>query len=273
MPSAIINVMDRAARKAGRALVRDFGEVEQLQVSKKGAADFVSAADLKAERVLRQELNRARPEFAFLGEEGGIQGESRDRWVVDPLDGTSNFLHGIPHFAISIALELDGQVVAGAIFEPLSDQFYWAEKGAGAFLGNSRLRVSARTRMAEAIIATGIPHLGMADHERYLKGLTTLMGEVAGIRRFGAAALDMAYVAAGRFDGFWEFGLNRWDLAAGELLVHEAGGFVSDIAGGNAHLDTGNIVAANANLHGDLIGILKSFDSAAAPTPAAAQPA
>ncbi len=271
MPSAIINVMDRAARKAGRALVRDFGEVEQLQVSKKGAADFVSAADLKAERVLRQELARARPEFAFLGEEGGVQGESRDRWVVDPLDGTSNFLHGIPHFAISIALELDGQVVAGAIFEPLGDQFYWAEKGAGAFLGKSRLRVSARTRMAEAIIATGIPHLGMADHEHYLKCLTTLMGEVAGIRRFGAAALDMAYVAAGRFDGFWEFGLNRWDLAAGELLVREAGGFVSDTAGGNAHLDTGNIVAANANLHGDLIDILKTIDSAA--TPAAAHSA
>ena len=257
MPSAIINVMDRAARKAGRALIRDFGEVEQLQVSKKGAADFVSAADLKAERTLRVELTRARPEFAFLGEEGGITGTARDRWVVDPLDGTTNFLHGIPHFAISIALEMDGKIVAGAIFEPIRDDFYWAERGVGAYLGNRRLRVSARKNLAEAVFVTGIPHLGMDKHERFLADLARVMGQVAGVRRFGSAALDMAYVAAGRFDGYWEFGLNRWDLAAGELLVREAGGFVTDVAGGDTHLETGDIVAANPVLHGELIAILR----------------
>ncbi len=185
MRSAIINVMDRAARKAGRALVRDFGEVEQLQVSMKGAADFVSAADLKAERTLKSELTRARPEFAFLGEEGGLQGAARDRWVVDPLDGTTNFLHGIPHFAISIALEMDGKVVAGSIYEPIRDEFYWAERGVGAYIGNRRLRVSARKNLAEAVFVTGIPHLGKEEHERYLAVLARIMGQVAGVRRFG----------------------------------------------------------------------------------------
>ncbi len=259
MPSAIINVMDRAARKAGRALIRDFGEVEQLQVSKKGPADFVSAADLKAERILREELTRARPEFAFLGEEGGIKGDATDRWVVDPLDGTTNFLHGIPHFAISIALEMDGMVVAGAIYEPIRDDFYWAERGVGAYLGNQRLRVSARRYLAEAVFVTGIPHLGLENHERFLAGLTRVMGKVAGVRRFGAAALDMAYVAAGRFDGYWEFGLQRWDLAAGEILVREAGGFVTDTAGGNTHLENGDIIAANSDMHGELLTILRSI--------------
>ena len=257
MPSAIINVMDRAARKAGRALVRDFGEVEQLQVSKKGVADFVSTADLKAERTLRRELTQARPEFSFLGEEGGITGAARDRWVVDPLDGTTNFLHGIPHFCISIALEISGNIVAGAIFEPIRDDFYWAERGVGSYLGNRRLRVSARKNLAEAVFVTGIPHLGKERHERFLAGLARIMGKVAGVRRFGSAALDMAYVAAGRFDGYWEFGLNQWDLAAGELLVREAGGFVTDIAGGDTHLEGGGIVAANPVLHSELVAILQ----------------
>ena len=263
MRSALINVMDRAARKAGRVLVRDFGEVENLQVSKKGAADFVSAADLRAESILLQELTHARPEFGFLGEEGGERpGDGDCRWVVDPLDGTTNFLHGIPHFAVSIAVERAGEVISGLIFDPIRDDVYWAERGAGAYVGNRRLRVSAREELAASVIATGIPFLGRGDHPHYLATLATVMAQVAGIRRFGAAALDLAYLAAGRFDGFWEYGLSRWDVAAGIILVREAGGFVTDCDGADRALDSGDIVATNSHLHQPLIGLLQSCGDA-----------
>src|SRR4051812_37505835 len=229
--SALINVMAGAALKAARSLVRDFGEVEQLQVSMKGPADFVSAADIKAERVLKQELSRARPGYGFLMEESGAErgADDRNRWIVDPLDGTTNFLHGIPHFSISIGLERDGEIVAGIVYEPTRDEMFWAEKGHGAYLNDRRLRVSARRQLGEAVIGTGIPFSGRGDHPTYLGTLGCVMAATSGVRRMGVASLDLAYVAAGRLDGFWEFGLLPWDLAAGILLVKEAGGFVSDL--------------------------------------------
>ena len=249
--SAVINVMARAAVRAGRLLVRDFGEVEQLQVSMKGPADFVSAADRKAERALRDDLRKARPAFGLLMEESGAtDGDDPDRrWIVDPLDGTTNFLHGIPHFAISIGLEQDGDLTAGVVYNPVSDELFWAEKGQGAFLNDRRLRVSGRRRLDEALIATGIPFLGHGDAEAFEAELMALMPRIAGIRRFGAASLDLAYVAAGRFDAFWETGLKPWDVAAGIVLVREAGGFVSEIGGGHAPLTAGSILAANSHLH------------------------
>ena len=252
--SPLINVMANAATKAARALARDFGEVENLQVSRKGPADFVSAADLKAEKILRGELAHARPNFGFLMEESGAQaGADKDqRWIVDPLDGTTNFLHGIPHFAISIALEHFGKVVAGLVYQPINDEMYWAEKGRGAWLNGRRLRSSARRDLAQAVVATGIPHLGRGDHPEFLAILERIMPRVAGVRRFGAAALDLAYVASGRLDGFWETHLQIWDIAAGALIVREAGGYVSDFAGGSDFAHSGEIIAANDQLHGPL---------------------
>ena len=257
--SAIINVMAAAALKAARGLIRDFGEVEQLQVSIKGPSDFVSSADLRAEKVLRTELGKARPGYAFLMEESGSEAgrDSQHRWIVDPLDGTTNFLHGIPHFAISIALEQGGEIVAGIVYEPLRDEMFWAEKGAGAYLNDRRLRVSARRQLAEAVIGTGIPFAGRGDHKTYLATLGSVMAVTSGVRRQGAAALDLAYVAAGRFDGFWEFGLSPWDIAAGILLIREAGGYVTDFAGGHGMLATGDVVAANDHLHLPLARLLK----------------
>ena len=224
--SATINVMVKAAQKAARGLVRDFGEVEQLQVSLKGPADFVSTADLQAERTLRNELKRARPEFGLLMEEGTNEpgADGRHRWIVDPLDGTLNFLHGLPHFAISIGLERDGEIVAGVIYDPIKDELFWAERGAGAYVNERRLRVSGRRDLGQAVIATGVPNLGRPEHPTYLAMLGAVMAETAGIRRFGAAALDLADVAAGRYDGYFEVGLSPWDIAAGILLVREAGG-------------------------------------------------
>ncbi|MGB0626044.1 MAG: inositol monophosphatase family protein [Alphaproteobacteria bacterium] len=270
MRPAIINVMDKAARRAGRDLSRDFGEVEQLQVSRKGAADFVTAADRRAEETVRYELEKARPAFGFLGEEGGTrsEGDGVHCWIVDPLDGTTNFLHGLPQFAISIALEERGQIVAGIVYHPLTDELFWAERGTGAYLNDARLRVSARQHMSEALIATGMPFLGHGDHDRYLATLRGVMGEVAGIRRYGSAALDLAYLAAGRFDGFWEFDLNIWDIAAGILIVREAGGFVSDIAGRDSMLVTGEVVAGNDRIHEKLRKCLREADPG--PTPSAA---
>src|SRR5205807_8958884 len=226
--------MTSAALKAARGLVRDFGEVEQLQVSIKGPGEFVSTADLKAERTLRNELHRARPGYGLLFEEGGTAegSDPRHRWIVDPLDGTTNFLHGIPHFAISIALERDGEIIAGVVYEPIHDEMFWAEKGIGAYLNDRRLRVSARRQLGEALIGTGIPFGGRGDHPAYLATLAGVAAATSGVRRLGAAALDLAYVAAGRYDGFWEFGLFPWDIAAGLLLVRDAGGCVSDLAVG-----------------------------------------
>jgi myo-inositol-1(or 4)-monophosphatase len=256
--SANIHVMIRAAKHAARALVRDFGEVEQLQVSQKGPADFVSIADTKAERTLYEDLSHARPGYGFLMEEGGAKPgtDPSHRWLVDPLDGTANFLHGIPHFCISIGLQRDDEIIAGVIYDPIKDETFWAEKGLGAFINDRRLRVAARRRLNEAVIATGIPFLGRDGHRPYLAEMEAVMAEVAGIRRFGAAALDLAYVAAGRFDGFWESGLHPWDIGAGIIVVREAGGFVTDRHGGDSMLTNGTIVAANTDLHKPLLDLL-----------------
>ncbi|NBN65260.1 inositol monophosphatase [Microvirga tunisiensis] len=258
--TALLNVMVQAAMKAGRALVRDFGEVENLQVSRKGPSDFVSAADRRAEEIIRAELSKARPAFGFLMEEGGeIPAEDgQHRWIVDPLDGTTNFLHGIPLFAISIALERQGQIVAGVIFNPVMDELYTCERGRGVFLNDRRLRVANRNALPDCLIGTGLPFLGKGDHGRALKELRHVMPEVAGIRRCGAAALDLAFVAAGRLDGFWEHSLNPWDIAAGLLMVREAGGFVSDINGKDTMLETGSIVAGNEFVRAQLLKLLKN---------------
>ncbi len=245
--------------KAGRSLARDFGEVQNLQVSMKGPGDYVSQADRKAEEILFTELSKARPGYSFLMEERGpVEGDDgQHRWLVDPLDGTTNFLHGIPIFAISIALERQGQIVAGVVYNPAMDELYTAERGGGAFMNDRRLRVAARTKLSDSVIGTGIPHLGRPNHGNYLIELRHVMGEVSGIRRLGSVALDLAYVAAGRMDGFWEAGMSPWDLAAGILLVREAGGFVSDFSGGQAMLDDGSIVAGNETIHGVLLKTIK----------------
>lgn len=258
--SALLNVMMGAAQKAGRSLVRDFGEVEKLQVSMKGTSDFVSSADLRTERNLRRELEKARPAYGFLLEEGGeIAGnDPSNRWIVDPIDGTTNFLHGIPQFAISIALERDGEIIAGVVYEPITDSMFHAEKGAGAFLNDWRLRVSARRKLEDAVIAVGIPHRGRPEHEQFLRELPILMEQVAGVRRFGAASLDLAYVAAGRCDAYYERNIKPWDMAAGLILVREAGGYVSDCDGGNDPMKTGNVAVGNAHLLQPLLKILQN---------------
>jgi myo-inositol-1(or 4)-monophosphatase len=260
--SATVTVMIRAAFAAAKGLKRDFGEVEHLQVSSKGPADFVSRADIMAERTLRKELERTRPEYGFLGEEGGeTKGDGRNRWIADPLDGTTNFLHGVPHFAISLALEREGEIVAGVIYQPISDELFWGEKGNGAFLdtpnGRShRLRVSGRQQLGQALIGTGIPQMGRGNHPAYLTKLESVMGKTAGVRRWGAAALDLAFVAAGRYDAFFEYGLAPWDVAAGILLVREAGGMVSDTAGAAYALGGPNILATNGSLRDPMVAAL-----------------
>jgi len=257
--SALLNVMVAAAQKAARRMVRDFGEVENLQVSKKGPADFVTIADKMAEETLVKELRKARPDYGFVLEEGkDIQGKDcSNTWVIDPLDGTTNFLHGIPHFSLSIALVRDGEPFAGVVYNPVSDEMFWAEKGQGTFLNGRRLRVSARTDMAEGLFATGIPFLGMDKDARFLERLENVMRVSSGIRRFGSAALDLAYVAAARYDGFWECGLKPWDIAAGIVLVREAGGYVSDIQGRRKMMETGDIIAATTKLHPVLLKLIK----------------
>ena len=263
--SGLIRVMEKAARKAGQRLRRDFGEVEHLQVSRKGPSDFVSKADRAAERTIWDELRAARPDWGFVMEEGGIiEGDrGKPRFIVDPLDGTSNFLHGIPHFAISIAAQeprLDGSgwgdVIAGLIYQPITDESFWAEKTRGAWLQDKRLRVSARRHLDEALIATGIPFQGHGSVPEWAKIYTALAPQVAGIRRFGAASLDLAWVAAGRYEGFWESGLNAWDTAAGCLLVREAGGFVSDWRGRSEPICDAQVLAGNDALHSRLHKIL-----------------
>ena len=262
--SALLNVMVQAAVKAGRGLSRDFGEVQNLQVSLKGPSDYVSQADRKAEQTIRHELMRARPTYGFLGEESEEEKgtDGAHRWIVDPLDGTTNFLHGIPIFSVSIALERNDEIVAGVVYNPAMDELYTAEKGGGAFMNDRRLRVAARRTLTDTVISTGVPHLGRGHHGKYLVELRNVMGEVAGIRRLGSVALDLAYVAAGRVDGFWEEGLNAWDLAAGLLLVREAGGFVSDKNGSRDMLETDGIVAGNEHIHKALLDtILKPLST------------
>lgn len=256
--SALMNIMFNAARKAGRGLARDFGEVEQLQVSLKGPANFVSAADTRAEQILFEELSRARPGYSFLMEERGlIEGPDKSHcWIIDPLDGTTNFLHGIPLFAISIALEREGELVAGLIYNPVTGETFMAERGKGAFLNDRRIRVAARPLLKDCVVVTGIPHRGKGGHERHLIELGAVMREVAGVRRTGSAATDLAWVAAGRFDGYWERGISAWDLAAGIVIVREAGGFVSDADGGRNMLKSGSIVAGNQAVHRQLLKLV-----------------
>jgi myo-inositol-1(or 4)-monophosphatase len=259
-PTALLKVMIDAVRKAARGLTRDFGELGELQVSKKGVADYVSAADLKAEQTLFEALTAARPGYGFLGEERGmIEGTDKTHtWIADPLDGTTNFLHAIPHFAVTVGLERDGQIVAGVTYNPITNELYWAERGKGCFLNDRRLRVAARRDFGEAVLATGIPFMGKPGHATFLKELHQIAPRVSGVRRFGSAALDLAYVAAGRFDGFWERGLQRWDMAAGVLFVTEAGGVVSDADGGGDPLAAGSICVANSDLHPQILQRLKA---------------
>ena len=258
--SAVLNVMVKAARRAGRSLKRDLGELEHLQVSLKGPRNFVTAADRRAEEMLRDDLEKARPGYGFLGEEGGSRegADKSHRWIVDPLDGTTNFLHGIPHFAVSIALEREGTIVAGVVYNPANDELYMAERGKGAFLNDRRLRVAARTHLADAVIGCAVPHHGRGDLAQFRRELEAVQDKVAGLRRFGAAALDLAFVAAGRLDAYWERNLSPWDMAAGILLVREAGGFVTDLDGQEAMLTKGDIIAGNEPIHRDVLALLKS---------------
>ena len=257
--SALINVMVKAARRAGRSLSRDLGEIENLQVSLKGPANFVSAADKRAEEMLYSDLSKARPGYGFIGEEGGTR-EGADKthtWIVDPLDGTTNFLHGIPQFAISIGLQREGTMIAGVIYNPATDDLFIAERGKGAFLNDTRLRVAARKQLHDCVIACGLPHIGRGDLPLSRDEMAALQPRVAGLRRFGAASLDLAYVAAGRLDGYWERNLKPWDIAAGMIMIREAGGVVSDIQTPGDPLVTGDVVCGNETIHAELTKILR----------------
>jgi myo-inositol-1(or 4)-monophosphatase len=250
--SATITVMIRAAEKAARGLLRDFGELENLQVRRKGPADFVSVADIRTEKLIREELAHARPDYGFLGEESeetAATNNSGCRWIVDPIDGTTNFLHGIPHFCISIGLEKDGEIVAGVIYDPVKQEMFWAEKDAGAYCNERKLRVSGREDLREAILATGIPFAGHGDPDGFVATLRKAMPQIAGVRRMGSAALDLAYVAAGRYEAYWENPIKPWDIAAGIILVREAGGKVTDADGGNDMFQKRSILASSVALH------------------------
>ena len=275
--SPAMNVLHQAVQKAGRRLLRDFGEVENLQVSSKGPGDFVSQADLRAEQTLKEELSKARPSWAFLGEEGGqAEGDWEWRWVVDPLDGTTNFLHGIPQWAVSVGVErrIDAErteLVAGCIYNPASNELFWAEKGMGAFLNDRRLRVSGRRDMVQSLFATGIPFAKTSRKAEFSLTLAKLMPQVAGVRRFGSAALDLAWVAAGRYEGFWELGLNKWDIAAGIVLVREAGGLITDPDGGEGFYESGHVVCGNPTLQPKLREVVAEGIATASAARAAAR--
>ena len=261
--SALLNVMVQAALKAGRSLKRDFGEVERLQVSVKGPANFASAADHRSEQILRTELAKARPKFGFVGEEGGRHegGDASHTWIVDPLDGTTNFLHGIPQFCISVALQREDTIVAGVIYNPILEELFTAERGKGAVFNDRRIRVAARTQLAEAVAACALPHLGRGGFEQFRRELAAVQPKVAGLRRFGAAALDLAWVAAGRLDLYWERSLQPWDVAAGLLMVREAGGYVTDPDGRDTVLQSGDVVAGNEALHRELLKLLQAANA------------
>ncbi|MEM1372510.1 MAG: inositol monophosphatase family protein [Pseudomonadota bacterium] len=256
--SPLMHVMVQAARKAGRSLARDFGEVANLQVSMKGPANFVSAADIRAEEIVQAELSKARPGYGFLMEErGAIAGsDPTNRWIVDPLDGTTNFLHSIPLFAVSIGLERDGRLIAGVIYNPATDELFTAEKGKGAYLNDKRLRVAARRTLDTAVLATGIPHRGRPGQQRFKNEIDIVLDQVAGLRRTGSAAIDLAWTAAGRFDAYWERNIKAWDMAAGIVMVREAGGIVTDLAGRPDMLTSGNVVAGNSTMQKTVIGLI-----------------
>jgi myo-inositol-1(or 4)-monophosphatase len=262
--SAHMTVMHAAAQKAAKRLLRDFNEVENLQVSVKGPGDFVSQADLRAEQSLREDLEKARPGYGMLMEESGESGSEKWtwRWIVDPLDGTTNFLHGIPHWAISIGLERrlpegGSEMVAGVVYSPVNNELFWAEKGVGAYLNDKRLRVSARRELKDAVFATGVPFAATSGANRlaFARTLSTLMPQIAGVRRFGSAALDLAWTAAGRYDGYWEMGIHPWDIAAGMLIVREAGGYATD--GEGKDVIAGTVVAANPHMHPKLLEVVQ----------------
>lgn len=257
--SANLNIMINAARKAGRSLAKDFREVENLQVSLKGASDFVSRADVAAEAVVKEELMTARPTYGWLAEEGGEEPgtDPTRRWIVDPLDGTTNFLHGLPHFAVSIALEHKGSILAGVIYDPSRDELFFAEKGQGAFVNESRLRVSGRRTMSECIFATGLPFAGRSDLPETIAELAKILPISAGVRRFGAASLDMAYVAAGRYDGYWERNLQPWDVAAGIIIMKEAGGFIEPLDPNGDIVADGSVICANDPMFPQLCKVIR----------------
>lgn len=268
LPTPLINVMDAAARKAARRLVRDFGEIEHLQVSRKGPSNFVTEADIRTEEILCEELLKARPSFGFLIKKSGSRsaGNSSERWIIDPIGGTTNFLHGIPHFAISIGVECDGELVAGIIYEPIRDELFWAEKNGGAFVNRRRVRVSERGNLTDAVLAAGISFDGKSDQKTYISNVETVMDKTSGIRSLGSAALDLAYVAAGRYEGFWQKGLSPWDVAAGIVIVREAGGMVSEIEGANNMLYGESILATNQRLYGPIQKLLmKTVDESNIP--------
>ena len=256
LKTPIINIMTKAAYKAGNILIKDFREVENLQVSKKGIGDFVTSADLSSEKAIIKILQKGYPKIEIMSEETNSEtnlNKHEKMWIIDPLDGTLNFLHGLPHFAISMALMVKKEIISGIIYDPIKDELFWAEKGIGAFLNGKRIRVSARSQLKDALVSTGIPWKGMeSSHKNYLKILENIMKSSSGIRRYGAAALDLAYVAAGRYDAFWEFNLKTWDIAAGALIVKEAGGYVGNINKNENYLYTGNIYACNNNLVDEL---------------------
>jgi len=258
--SANLNIMIKAARKAGRSLIRDFGEVEKLQVSMKGAGDFVSRADTRAEEIIREELTTARPNYGWLAEESDeVKGaDPTRRWIVDPLDGTTNFLHGLPHWAVSIALEHKGEIVAAVVFDPAKDEMFTAEKGGGCWLNDSRLRVSGRRKLIEALFATGLPFGGREDLPDTLQDLARIMPVCSGVRRWGAAALALAYVAAGRYDGFWERRLHAWDIAAGVLLVREAGGLIEPLEKDGDIMRDGDLITANEQIFESFARIIRN---------------
>ena len=260
--SANINIMIAAARKAAKSILRDFGELEKLQVSVKGQNDFVTVADVKAQDIIYNELSKARPNYGFLMEEGKQQNslnENEYTWIIDPIDGTLNFMNGVPYFAISIALYNINKVIAGIVYDPVHNDIYWAEEGIGAYLNDQRLRVTNKKNLDNSLIALGIPFLGRGDHKKHIKIQESVMSKVAGLRRFGAASLDLAYVAAGRVDGFWEYGLSPWDIAAGLILVKEAGGIATGIDKKEDPINSGNIVAGNLNVVIELQKILNSY--------------
>jgi myo-inositol-1(or 4)-monophosphatase len=262
--SPLMTVMTDAVMKAAKSLRRDFGEVENLQVSRKGPGDFVSLADKRAEDIMREVLEKARPGYGFVLEEGGvIEGSDKQhRWHIDPLDGTTNFLHGIPHFAVSLGLEREGRIVAGVIYDPAKDEMFMAERGKGAFMNNRRLRVAGRRDLADCVIGTGAPHLGKGGHGRFVREVAAVIVRTAGIRRAGAAALDLAWVAAGRLDAFWERDISSWDVAAGDIIIREAGGFVTNAEGTGDAISSDTVKVAslccgNETIHRELVALLK----------------
>ena len=255
--SANLNIMEKACKKASKLLIRDFGEVEKLQVSKKGPGDFVTNSDKRTEKIIINELSLARPDYSFLAEESGASGKSTEfKWIIDPIDGTTNFLHGVPYFAISIGLEKNKEIICGMIFNPITNEMFYAEKGKGAYLNNSRIRVSSRKNIDECVLLTGGPILSYKNKEIFFKEYESVSKKVAATRKFGSSALDLAYLASGRCDGVWERNLNYWDIAAGIIIVKEAGGTVTDFKGGDQYIEERNLLATNSKIDKDLIALL-----------------